>query len=111
MTGNDFTSNIITSTGSSVAKAFRADTVSGNAVPTVHNNVYFNYSGGSINDTGDFTDSNPMYENPQCSGWTYTIVSGSPVFSSPVSFPHISGGWGPPGYTIPQRGTAPSCPH
>jgi hypothetical protein len=111
MTGNDFTSNIIISTGSSVAKAFRADTVKGNAVPTVQNNVYFNYSGGSINDTGDFTDSNPMYENPQCSGWTYTIVSGSPVFSSPVSFPHISGGWGPPGYTIPQSGTAPSCPH
>jgi hypothetical protein len=28
-----------------------------------------------------------------------------------VSFPGIAGGFGPPGFTMPQTGTAPSWPH
>jgi hypothetical protein len=35
----------------------------------------------------------------------------SPVLAAPVSFPGLMGGWGPPGYVLPETGTAPSCPH
>src|ERR1019366_3633420 len=111
MPGNSFTSNIMVNTGSSAAKAFATDLVSVDQLPTIQHNVYYNYSGGAPNDTGDMTDSNPIYKDPQCPGWTYTIASGGPVFSSPVNFPGIPGGWGPPGYKIPQTGTGPSCPH
>lgn len=117
MSGNSFSSNIVVNTGSTVAYAFEAIICCSTEDPTVQNDVYHNYSGGPINYQGDpnnvptFSDSNPVFEDPQCSGWTYTIAYGSPVFNSPVSFPGIPGIWGPPGYAIPQTGTAPSCPH
>jgi hypothetical protein len=69
--------------------------------------LYWNYAAGGlvfhngINGTiaGDTSPINGV--DPQISGWTYTIAAGSPVFNSPVNFPHIIGGWGPPGFVIP----------
>jgi Ca-dependent carbohydrate-binding module xylan-binding/Protein of unknown function (DUF1565) len=77
---------------------------------TIANNVYYNYaSGGQAYSNGNLvSDSNPVVENPQISGWTYTIASGSPVFSSPVSFTAIAGEWGPQGFAIAETGTTPS---
>ena len=85
----------------------------------VQNNFYHNYSTGGESTGGgyvyvgnhDYSDSNPVKGDPQISGWTYQIATGSPVFSSPVNFTPIVGGWGPPGYVIPQTGTPPSCAH
>jgi hypothetical protein len=79
----------------------------------IHDNVYWNYaSGGSVFSNGTVTsDSAPIHENPQISGWDYTIATGSPVYASPVGFSPIDGGWGPPGFVIPQTGAAPSAPH
>lgn len=75
---------------------------------TVEDNDYFNYAGGSVVTTGNgFSDSDPVTENPEISGAGDAIASGSPVFSGSVNFPGITGGWGPPGYTIQQNVTAP----
>jgi hypothetical protein len=96
--------------------------------PTNSNNSYWNYNGGSVNNScGNFhgpachgsppADTNPTTENPQISCWAATIASNSPIFSPPVSFPALPAGWGTPGFwgypgfTIPQTGTAPSWPH
>ncbi|TPV97865.1 MAG: hypothetical protein USCAAHI_02720 [Beijerinckiaceae bacterium] len=64
--------------------------------PTITNNAYHNYAGSAINSGGSYSDANPVSEDPQLSCWVYNIASGSPVFSSPVSFPGLPGGWGPP---------------
>jgi len=79
---------------------------------TIRSNAYRNYAGGPISSSGPVTsDSNPITEDPQISGWDYTIAGGSPVFNSPVNFAPIIGGWGPPGFVIPTAGSAPSAPH
>jgi hypothetical protein len=78
--------------------------------PTIQNNDYYNYAGGEIRTDGNIVgDSNPIFENPQISGWTYQISEGSPVFKRPMNFRPIDGGWGPPGFVIPRTGTAPSA--
>jgi hypothetical protein len=78
----------------------------------IANNVYRNYGGGEESSTGNTSsDSNPIHEDPRISGWAYAIAAGSPVFDAPVSFQPIVDDWGPPGYVLPQNGTAPSCPH
>jgi parallel beta helix pectate lyase-like protein len=71
---------------------------------TVTNNVYWNYaSGGQAFYNGNFTnDTNPIIENPQISGATYTIAQGSRISSS-ANFSPIVGGWGPPGFVMPTR--------
>jgi hypothetical protein len=77
----------------------------------IANNVYHNYGGGPVVTTGNLLgDSHPILENPQISGRTYTVASGSPAFSSAVKFKAIAGGWGPPGFVIPHA-SAPSSPH
>lgn len=80
--------------------------------PTLTHNMYFNYGTGSLSTTGNnysdaspTTASNPSFASSQC---TYTLSGGSPALNAPISFPGITGGWGPPGYTIPCTGTAPS---
>ena len=79
---------------------------------TISNNLYYNYGGGAADSRGNIvSDSNPISANPQISGWTYSIASGSPVFGSTVNFKAIVGGWGPPGFVIPHDGAAPSSPH
>ena len=69
---------------------------------TVNHNVYWNYaSGGQVFSNGNLTnDANPIVENPQISGPTYTMAQGSPVYSS-MNFSPIVGGWGPAGFVIP----------
>lgn len=78
----------------------------------IQNNVYYNYAGGQVFSNGVVvSDSKPLNEDALLSGWNYQITAGSPVFASPVNFQPIVGGWGPPGFAIPQSGTAPSSPH
>ena len=113
MAGNSFTGNIIignfAGAGSTGDVYFLNYSPGTTDYPTVQDNVYWNYySGGSIPYGGTIGDSAPIVEAPQLSGWTYNIAAGSPVFNSPVDFPTIVGSWGPPGYVIPQTGTAPS---
>jgi hypothetical protein len=79
----------------------------------IRDNFYHNYAaGGSIATNGVLaSDSNPVTGDPEISGWTYTIAAGSPVFDRPINFPPVIGGWGPPGFVIPQTGQPPSSPH
>lgn len=66
--------------------------------PVIRNNTCHNYGGGEERTDGNaFSDSSPIHSTPNLSGWTYTTPP--------------SGGWGPPGYQIPQTGTPPSSPH
>lgn len=118
--GNSWTGNIILSSyqGSATVPAYISEPSTDAAtipLTTNANNVYFNYAGGIVNYGGDNNptqaDSNPILEDPQISGWTYTIAPTSPVFNSPVNFQPIVGGWGPPGFTVPHIGTPPSSPH
>jgi hypothetical protein len=61
-----------------------------------------------------FTDNTgPTFTNSSSFGlqcWDYQTVPGSLVTQSPVAFPGLPGGWGPPGFSIPHTGTAPSIP-
>jgi len=114
MLGNVFEDNVVVAGSSSAGKGFWG--VSGPPNPmTIKNNGYFNYVGSTVdsNATGDAAgnDSNPTYVNPQISCWAPAIATGSPVLGSPVAFPGIQGGWGPPGLVIPKAGTAPTWPH
>jgi hypothetical protein len=113
MPGNIFEHNIVISASTGTGYGFYGATQTPTPM-TISDNAYYNYVGSSIKTTGNAfvgSDSNPVYENPQLSGWTYNIATASPVFDSPVEFPGIMGGWGPPGFVIPQTGTPPSCPH
>jgi hypothetical protein len=81
---------------------------------TITGNAYHNYVGSTVVSSGfqgAGSETNPTYQNPQLSGWAYALSSGSPVYNAPVSFPGITGAWGPSGFVVPQNGTAPSCPH
>ena len=124
MEGDTFTGNIVISnftgglrttvsgvTGHAYFESTPADPMGSSY--TIQGNAYWNYaSGGSVWSNGTVTsDSSPITKDPQLSGWTYDIAGGSAVFSSAVNFAAIVGGWGPPGYVIPQTGTAPSFPH
>lgn len=79
--------------------------------PVVKNNFYHNYVGTSVNSGGVYSDSHPVTGDPLINGWTYTISGSSPAFNSPVSFSGLPSSWGPPGFVVPQTGTAPSNPH
>jgi hypothetical protein len=70
---------------------------------TIANNVYHNYAGGQELSNGNVaSDSSPNHFDPQISGPLYTIAAGSPVFGGGINFTPIVGGWGPPGFVIPQ---------
>jgi hypothetical protein len=80
---------------------------------TIADNDYWNLgSGGKLVSTGNGgagSDSDPTYKNPDFTsgsyGSSYTIASSSPIFGSPVDFPGVAGGWGPP-----TSGTSPPPP-
>ena len=83
----------------------------------VDSNVYWNYGGGAVVTSGQSVgDIDPVIENPQIAGYYYSIATNSPVFSSPVNFMPITGGWGPPGFVIPSStnisspATGGACP-
>jgi hypothetical protein len=78
----------------------------------IANNIYHNYGGDAKPTTGNIvSDANPVFADPQISGWNYTIAPGGPVFGSPTKFNRLAHAWGPPGFVIPQDGAAPSSPH
>jgi hypothetical protein len=110
MTGNSIEDNVIVSSSTSAGTGY-----SDNGTPTppvIKNNAYFNYVGTSIDSSGsNGSDANPTYENPGISCWDPSISSSSPVYASPVSFKALVGGWGPPGFVLPNTGTPPSWPH
>jgi hypothetical protein len=113
MSGNSFENNIVIAHSASAGSGFAGYGAPPNPM-TIKNNVYYNYLGSSINSSGTGgagSDSNPLYENPQLSGWTYNIAAGSPVFNLPVLFSEIIGGWGLPSPSMPQTGSPPSCPY
>jgi hypothetical protein len=115
MSGNTFTGNVVISgffgnqntnfTGRTGYTYFE----NAAAAFKIENNLYYNYAGGHVRTDGPITsDSNPIFADPQIGGWTYHVADDSPAFRWPVNFPRIVGGWGPPGFVIPQDGTAPS---
>ena len=118
MTDNAFTGNIFVGNWSGTQESYAlgvgpvAYAQGGLALvdPTCTHNMYFNYSGGLLNTNGNgFDDASPITgQDPLISGVTYDLASNSPAFVAPVKFPVIVGGWGPPGYVIPQSGTPPS---
>jgi len=113
MTGNVFEDNVVVAGSAGAGNGF----VGSNSPPnpmTIKNNAYFNYVGTAVSSAGTSnagTDANPTYVDPGISCWAPTLAGTSPVKASPVSFPGITGGWGWPGFEIPQTGTAPSWPH
>jgi Right handed beta helix region len=110
MTGNSIMNNIIVSSSTGAGTGYADDGTP--TAPTIKNNAYFNYVGSTIDSAGsNGSDSNPTYENPNISCWDPSISSSSPVFGPPVSFIELVGGWGPPGFVLPQTGTPPSWPH
>jgi hypothetical protein len=110
MTGNTIEDNIIVAGSTSAGTGYSDDGTP--TPPTIVNNAYYNYVGTSVDSSGgNGSDANPTYENPDISCWDPTISTSSPVFGSPVSFMKLVGGWGPPGFVLPQTGTAPSWPH
>jgi len=113
MPGNTFEHNIVISASTGTGFGYWGATRTPTPM-TITDNAYYNYVGSSIKYTGNTnvgSDTNPVYEEPLLSGWTYKMLAASSVFLSPVSFPGIVGGWGPPGFVIPHFGTPPSCPH
>lgn len=80
---------------------------------TIQNNAYINFGGGqSLSNGTNGGDTNPVQvtaANLQCSGYLYALGKTSSIFSPPVSFQAIVGGWGPPGFIIPTS-TNHSCP-
>ena len=110
--GNSFAGNIILSsyTGPGSYGYFEVD-VPGVA-PVIRDNLYWNYAGGTTRSDGNTVDDvNPVRANPMISCWSYQIAPGSPALLAPVRFKPITGNWGPPGFQVPQTGTAPSSPH
>lgn len=122
-TGNAVTGNIIIGKwagaqagdfyGKGPAGYYYANNVTAH-YPTVSHNLYYNYGGGTIrsdstnaggSDASPVTATDPLFVAG--GQYVYTLSPSSPALSSPINFPPIVGGWGPPGYTIPS-GTAPS---
>jgi hypothetical protein len=112
MAGNSFTNNIVVSGSRSGGSGFAGYQSPPNPL-AISSNLYFNCSGGSklksSGTSGAGNDSSPLFENPHLSGWTYDISDESST--SKISFEKIEGNWGPPGLTLPQQGTPPSCSH
>ena len=108
--GNSVSNNIVISGHSGAGNGYQGDASPGTP-PTIANNAYHNYVGASVSSSGVFSDSNAVSEDPQLTCWAYTIATGSPVLSSPVSFGGLPASWGPPGFVIPKIGTPPSNPH
>ena len=114
MTGNVYHNNITVAASASGATggwcAFGNDT-SVAAAATISNNIYFNYVGTSITQgacTNSGNDSDQTYINPLFSDPFFAMPNNSPAFVQPVSFPPISGNWGPPGYGPTMTRTRPS---
>lgn len=104
ISGDTFNHNILVSLGASGQGGYNEGGITSGTLGVTANS-YWNYGGSAISHTGSYTDSNPTTQDPQMTGYTYTIASGSPVYNTPVSFPGVSTGWGPPGYVIPQSMT------
>lgn len=112
MIGNKFYDNVIIS-------SYKIDSAGGAyrkfgkiLDPEIMNNLYYNYSTGTVNTGGIFyklKDLKPVTFDPGLSGWTYTMDPESKVYQQLAGFIPITRKWGPPGYTVPQTGTAPSC--
>ena len=109
MSGNEYENSIVIGEGGGGGYSLLSGTPQ--HAPTITNNDYYNYGSAAISSGGAYSDTAPVSENPTISGWAYAIALGSPVFSAPVSFPALLGGWGPPGYVLPETGTPPSSPH
>lgn len=109
MSGNEYENNVVIGGGG--GGGYQLLSGSPMNAPTIANNAYHNYGGAAVSSGGDYGDANPVSEDPEISGWTYDIAAASPVFDSPVKFPALVGGWGPPGYVIPETGTPPASPH
>ena len=110
MTGNSFIGNIVVTGGTGAGSGYTDNGTP--TAPVIKDNAYFNYAGSTVNSSGsNGSDTNPTYENPGISCWAPGISSSSPVFDAPVNFTALVGGWGPPGFVLPQTGTAPSWPH
>ncbi len=113
MTGNVFEDNVVVAGSTGPGKGFVGDSSPPNPM-TIANNAYFNYVGSAVDSAstaGAGNDSNPTYVDPGITCWAPSLAGSSPVASPPVSFPGIVVGWGPPGFALPQSGTAPSWPH
>jgi hypothetical protein len=119
MTGNSFTGNLFVGNWSGAQESYALGVgpvgyargaPAPPVDPTCTHNLYFNYGGGTFRTNGNgFSDASPVTgQDPLITGWTYSLPANSPAFSTPVGFPAIAGGWGPPGYAIPQSGTTPS---
>jgi parallel beta-helix repeat protein len=115
MTGNVLQNNIVIAGSAGAAGQGYLGSNSPPAPMTVQHNAYHNYVGASVNSTGSGgagSDASPVSVDPQLSCWAYNISATSPALSPPVSLPGvIIGGWGPPGFIVPQIGTVPSSPH
>lgn len=136
MSGNTFTGNIIIVGGSAgggngyqiLGSLTGCSPTSACSSPDIEHNMYYSYGSSTIvytgwpaNNLGSLAPlpngsccGDPLAvtgQDPLLSGWTYRLASNSPAYSSPVNFTAIPGNWGPPGYVIPQTGTAPSFPH
>lgn len=75
MSGNKFQNNIIISGGA--GGGYKVLSGSPINAPTITNNAYHNYAGGAINSGGDYSDANPVSEDPELLCWTYNIAPGS----------------------------------
>jgi hypothetical protein len=112
MTNNFLQNNIVIANASIALGGYFLNSPTTNLA--TQNNLEFSYSGTAL--TTDSTGTGST-SNPSLTCWTYLLASNSPAYSSPVSFPTQpanwgqAGFWGPPGYVIPQTGTAPSNPH
>ena len=110
MSGNEYVNNVVIGAGGGGGFALLSG--SPQHAPTIASNDYWSYSGAQISSgSGSYGDTSPLRDDPAVSGWDYEMAAGSPVFVAPVSFTRLVGGWGPPGYVLPETGTAPSSPH
>jgi hypothetical protein len=110
MSGNVIEDNVIVSSAATGGTGYSDDGTP--TAPTIKNNAYYNYAGTMVvSSGGNGSDANPTYENPGIACWDPSLPASSPVYAAPVSFVKLAGGWGPPGFVLPQTGTAPSWPH
>jgi len=114
MTGNVWQDNILVGSIASGGGNGYTGSLEPPAPLTIRNNDYWNYgAGGALVSTGSDgagNDTNPTNKDPQLTGSTYNIAAGSPVFSSPVNFPGITGGWGPATGSTPLPSSPPPPP-
>ena len=126
MTGNSITNNIIIANYSGRMTSNWAGVsgytyITGGTAPgtmTKSNNMYYNYGGGTPNTSGNQgSDTSPVIADPLfVAGQTlYTLSSNSPAYnavgSGGIGFKPIPGGWGPPGFVMPDDSNAPVSYH